>query len=1185
VGIKLHHLLQEKKYFTGQLNADALDILVGEHETVNMENCRFGSTNIAAGAVGSIESIGSTIPITTPLWINQNFSIGSCWDEAVNRILFFIWNSEWHHRILCWDIARQTMYTVLLDEDVTGGLNFSKNSLIHSCYVLSGLLFWTDNLNPPRRLNIEAGINAYAPGYSAVPAYSLPVDQTIISWIRRPPSLPLGVGKVIQTIPALENNFIRYSAQEFTYRYQFRDKEYSTLAPYSLLMNYNRTADTFNRIDITVPLSEKIAQDVQQVDIVQRPEPDGDPITYFVIKSWNKNNPADAAAIAAHNSGATALSYAFYNNQSAIALDSAYAVKPFDSVPLLSQTVERAKDRSFMANNLMGYTAPLVTSLVASIPFVLPPAIPDTGFKSDASYQLSVTFYDNDQRKSGIVTQAQAIVNTPDRTYGAVSSLFGITWNLSNAAALVEIPDWAYSYSVNITKCLRTRFFIQTQGRDATYVQKDVNGNYTFNTSAYTAVLAGCAFDISLLNSSGMGYTFAQGDIIKIYIGSNVYSLSITGQQGVWVITELQNLGTLNGSTPFLFEIYTPYKALTSEPHFEVTAIYPVTNPTLGSRAYSTLTGILNGDIYFLKRNGLNTLTYNIPTATTVIGSHTVGCNFVSQTVSDPNYNTGNSPLAGEAGFDVTTDNSRWIQKVFANPMNMKAVGTVTVRAVGTVTYELFLVLSNGTKIQLVYPTSITNAPQTVLTFDVDFSVPANTRVFILAKKSDESTLFVYFNSNFTFSYSTPLVSYTVEAMSPNDKFYKNWNTHAGRPNFIDTKGQIRLSSRGSFSNTLLQSTNTNGLSTFDALDVFDVPAENGAIQRIILTSKISKLGTIMLAICSKETVSIYLGEVQVAAPQGDAFLAQATGVIGTIYPLKGGYGTRNPESAVEFRGNVYWLSADNGKVIQYSDNGLFPVSNYKITKFWKLFSDTYIATPPATIEAFGSRPFVFFGIDPHHEELLASVPQVLANPPLGYLPDYPTMVYPFDIWDGRAKAIVYKLATTPNKWQGAYNIPAEGFVTAQDDLYAFKNGTLHKLNSATGFGNFFGTLYKSRIMFISNALPNVPKSYERVSVETNEMLPQLIYFRSEIPFVQASEIVSFAGEWALLEGMYYALIRRDKLTPGNATGLINGDKMRTHALRVLMEWVVTTAPLQFRFVNIDYNISRGHKTMQMPLR
>lgn len=802
-------------------------------------------------------------------------------------------------------------------------------------------------------------------------------------------------------------------------------------------------------------------------------------------------------------------------------------------------------------------------------------------FKTDATYQGSVTFYDNYQRKTGYLATPLAKIKTPDRLYTFTSFISGINWTLSNAAAATEIPDTAYYYSVNITRCLRTRFFVQLRGRDATYVLKDPDGNYTFNTPNYGITNAGAAFDISTLVPLNMGYIFSEGDIVKIYIGANVYSLAIIGQQGNWIITELKDMGTLTAATPFLFEIYTPYKPSDLEPAYETGQIFKINNPGTPGRTYSNLAGVIQGDVWLLDRPDQNHYYYQIQPGSISVGQHTVGVHFISSDAADANILTGNSPLQSLAGFDPVTNNDRWIRKNLALPVTGKVYGKLkvsiahTIPGPGATPFRLYLGDNNSDYFELVNEATVVVPTVIEKTFDLDFTTIANTRLFIFAAL-DEGYTCTYDLTDLIISVPSTTLTYKVEAMSPNDKFYKNWFTDAGRPNFIDTIGQVVNGSDVRWSNTYIAGSKVNGLSTYDALDVKSLPQECGPIQKLQLTSKVVDQGTVMLAICLHETASMYLGEVQLVGATTNSDLATANNVIGTVNVLKGSFGTRNPESVQEFKGNVFWLDMNNGKVIQYGINGLFPISNYEVTKFWKLFSEAFMAASRQQIEDWGGRPFVFFGIDPHNGELLASVPRTLADPPKGYLPDYPNVPYPFDIWDGRAKSVVYKMYKEPNYWQGAYDIPAENFIYAGNQLFAFKDGQLYQLNSETSQGNFFGVQYQSALMFAENSLPSKPKVANNIALQASK-IPALCYFRTEFPYIQASDLKDF-DPWSTPEGVFYCYIYNDKLTP-SPTGLMPnalllGDKIRGTVILVMLQW---DAPVTFRFVNIGFSPSLGH--------
>lgn len=1140
---------KEKKYLKCILNADDADFSVGQDEVINSENVRFGSTD--AGVINTIESIGSTTLLSEIQPSVSTVVIGSADDTANNRILYFVADLYANNdKIICFYANTNIFYTVLLNSQVTGGLNFDKNSVIHSARVVNGLLFWTDFLNQPRRININAGINLNHPGtFQSVVAYTSPITSEVLTIIRKPPKVPLLFSKI--TDGTIDSNQIKNNSFRFCYYYGYRDGEMSTLSPHSLLANYNYPSETFNAIQITISLTEVPDQDVQTVNIVVI-YADGE--KGFVIKNWDKSNPTEAAEIAAHVAGTTALSFEFANDSVGEAISDSTLVKPYDPIPLLSETIEQATNRIFLGRNLLGYNTPVGSSLTAQVvdssgtvvsgnyatksvsytgsggvgtcnPYdwyfiyspiaidgthpagyydyspiplyavgnsctffpsfpLMPIALADVVFvgtteadlityitahdaarlgvtitsrsflslfypsifswqialssvsantsvlKSDSSYRLGIVFYDQYLRQCGVVKGPK--VTTPDRQYLDSTTLqYGVQWTLPPGIQ-TEIPDWAYKYSIVVTKCLRTSYFIQARAGDIVYATKDTDGNYVFTSTTYADSNAGIGIKLDLLNGIGMGYIFNETDIIKIYLSTGgIYSLSVIAQVGEWVVSELKDIGSL-ASAEALFEIYTPRPQSASELYYEIGNIYSVINPTTTSRSYSTLTDIIPGDVYLLLKG--------------------------------------------------TTPND-----------------------------------------------------------------------------------------------------YLTENMSPNTTFWRNWFTNVGRQQFIDRIGQRFKDTSIKWSNTFIPGTITNGLSTFDALDEKILPGEMGPLRKLQITSKVNdEQGSVMLAICEDETASMYLGEVQLVGSAANAFIASSSGVIGTVNILKGSYGTTNPEGVVEFRGNVFWPDLQNGKIIQYSANGLFPISNYKMTRFWKLFSDQFMSMTQQQIEDLGNRPFIFTTVDPHHLELLISVPKLLIVSPKGTLPDYPFKNYPFDIYDGTAKTVVFKINAEPNHWQGAYRFCAEGFITIQNKLFSFKYGQLYQHNSLTSQCDFYGVQEKPRIMFLSNSIPSVPKSYNNLTVQAN-MKPTFTYLYNDYPYPQSSDLID--SDFRSLEGVFYSPIYRNKLIPTstgyNINGLLTGEKMRAESLKIMMEFDVTQKQLEFKFVDIGFSTSLGHTTLK----
>jgi hypothetical protein len=1139
----------EKIEFNEGVNADDAYTRLQEGEYINGFNFRSGTSEF--GKISGLQPIPSSTSIFANLPITgTNICIGSIFDESNRRILWWNWNSLGQHGIYCYDTVNLIGYIVLLSSQVNTGLNLSRFSYIHSAFVVNHNLYWTDNLNEPRRLNIESGIKLNQPGYvTTYVAYTAPMNESVIAWIRRPPAFAPNQVKSIDGTTQI--NTIGLNAFQFCFYFTYRDYEISVTGPLSTLANYNSDTDVYNYIAVNMSFSELIDQDVLRVQLVARYLNSG---VYFTIRTWDKTVAADAAAITAHNTGTTPLTYNFYNTSYGTPLAPAFSVKPYDSVPITAPSCDLAHNLSFLVQGLMGYNPPTVTSLTATVqggssgvvtgnwfffkfqnddvgnitqqsvyllditnlqnpaqrgyyivtgitsgPFPAsvnwtsctfvgaglfdvmnyyfmsnPPSSVNsilqftdqnassivnsapgiTGniaipvFKSAASYQLSITFYDNYRRRTGAVTNSALVVPIPDRTFAAPYLANGIRWALSNINAAAEIPSEAYYYSIDITNCLRTRFFLQGQAlaqqagaAPITYVGVDTSGKFTFANTTYSANYVGIGVDISCLTSFGQGYTFAQGDIIKLYLNntSTVYSLAVTNVSANWLICQLASIGTLDDTVIVLFEIYTPYTPSALEPYYEVGQIFPVYNPGTPSPTYSVTAGTLTGDTTLIQRTNVDNVEIDMGT-----------------------------------------------------------------------------------------------------------------------------------------------LNYLAEAMSPNDKFYRIWNTNAGQPNFVDTIGQQTKTDSVSYSNTLIQGSKTNGLSTFDALDTQDLSLEFGAIQKLKLTSKIEKEGSIMLAICTSETVSLYLGETQVAAPQGNAFLSVNTGVIGTIYPLKGSFGTINPESVAEYRGDVFWADAYNGGIVQYSQNGLELISRFKMRTFWRVWFRQYVTTSQATMVGYGSQPFLPACVDPFNGEYLISIPQILPANPQGALPGGITGAPPnlFNVYDGQAKTMSYKI--DQNKWMPSYSYAAESLCNESNLLYGFKTGAAWLMNDENSgtFNTFFGTQYPSQVMFAPHAFPNSPKEYQNINVEA-DLEPDSIYIMSDYPWTQITDLVS--TDLSDLEGVFYSSIFRDRLSPlyaGNFDeALYYGDPIIGKAPMIQLNFTASQL-FHLKYVNIGYQLSAGHHTI-----
>jgi hypothetical protein len=1252
---------KERKYFAspdGRLNSDDAAAFIRINEWVNSENVRIGSTD--KGVTGTVESIGSTRLLSTPQPSVTFLGIGSVDEVARNRFVEFKFDKTGNnHRIVCWDEDAQTEYVVLLSSQVTGGLNFSKNSIIHSAAIVDGMLYWPDGTNnSPRKINIDAAIKANQSAYvTDVVPYTFPINFSEITVIKHPPPLAPNIQKT--TDVTFENNFIANDSFMFAFRYVWYDNETTVLGVYSPASRLNKANATENYIAVTMDSLESIPDTVRIVQLIVRYSNSNNA---FVAKKWDKEVTTEAQEIADQNSGTQVLTFNYYNTitgqfiPNGLNFDGSpnglpnLVLKPFDSVPIYARAMAAFRNRIGFGNNTEGYDTPGTTSLSFSLTEInlaiasfqknliqlyhrngrsgdinyaysawyvyltevvpngyyeltstaqttspssspyptLPPApgtfafggltfrgsslsqvakatapvgttrwdgpitittsslVSITGvsiqaydiFKTQSQYQGGVVFYDFAMRKCGVVTNDGCIFEIPPRDFYFTSGVSGAVWTLSNTNALNEIPDWAYYYAVVRTLNLRTRYFIDSFTNAARYATKDTDGNWIFTSTTFVTGVLGIGLNTNALVQSGLGYQFQEGDVcILIRDDDTIYQLPVIGQNGNYIIVKAADAGDLT-TRSFAFEIYSPYRTSDQESYYEIGQLYRIANPGTELRSYEILSDIFPPDAYVLTR---------------------------------------------------------------------------------------------------------------------------------------------------TFASTT----YFAEAMSPNDLYFQRWDTDAGKINLITRLGQVVKKNSISFSNNYIPNTAINGLSTFDAGDEKPIPNECGAILKMILTSKVQdEIGVVMLVGCQQETVSVYVGETQLLGSAGNASLVTTEQVLGTVNVLKGNYGTVNPEAWVEFRGIVIFPDANNGKWIQYASNGLFPISNYKMTRFWQEWFKQFLSMTSEEIEALGGRPFIFTTVDPYHMELLISIPKLLNIPPKGYLPDYTenvyvkdayeirqgyfssdeapasyyygifvfltetqpngyylipatqsygvsppvsvippssvnqsdlvfvgstledvlnnTMpegasrfeeslvdsgydvtitgvrnltIYPFDILDFQGKTIVYQLdkGNGMPKWMGSYAFNPEGFITLQNKLFMFKDGHIWIGNQTTSYNNFFDIQYKSKIMFVSNQNPAIPKVYNNIALKVN-MKPTLTYLYTDAPVQQCSDLVDF--DYRPLEGNLYAVFYRNKITPTatgySVSGLLINEKMRSASMFIMLEFTVSITPLELEFVSVGFENSLG---------
>lgn len=1260
-------------YWTSNVSASpAVYILSYNADTLT------SSTNALLQVGYSIRCV--KIPTTT-----DYTTIGTVEDTENNRILYFNYDAYGNHYIGCLYTNTNTNYYVLLNSQVVGGLNFNLYSLIHSAKISGNILSWVDaTQNEPRKINIESALRAnYSDFSSSENVYEFPLNFSEVTVIKRPPAFTPNTVKTIDN--SFPNNFIQFDSFEFAFQYQYWDNETTVVGSYSQTSKLNFPDEKNNSIVVNLDIQEKIPSTVRIVSLVVRygnGKPGGS-TNASVVKKWDKKIAADLSLIKLHNNGTSTLQYVFYNNLSGNSIPEDDVLRPFDNVPIYSQTHEVAKNKYFFANNTEGYETPKESSLYVKLG--------QQTTLTASVYQVQMWYLKFGHYAGTLGTKKTWStfglyvyipgMNTPTISIREGYYLLNLTGNYAFQSNLgtanvypsgtFPLPASGQPTTVNISQCVykgRSINEVLSNTRPATGFNFNYdNSEYQFYSTRYCDIQEQIDFGaVSLegVNNDNHNYNvlpnnalykygvvfydyamrkcgvcdksnnayaevFNQTVLVKnstsrqaglntlylkfgspysapagtIIVGDKIV-ISSGANLGTYIIANILNYYISGGYT--YYELRLANARIDSQPTYTASSISVQRIRSLElkapSRDYIYSTAYQNSNWYLENTNALTEIpdwayyysvvrTLNLKTRF-YIQSFSNALKYVRKDsngvfIYDNNYS------ANAVGIGIHT--GAILYSGLGYTFTPKDMCVLWNSSGGK--FELPVIGQDGNYIHIKNANIgvLNTSTNTKFTFEIytpyqeQIDEPYYEIGEIYSVLNPKSSNRIYSVTNGTvgsdsFAFTRAYLSnnYIAGAMSPNDLFWKNYDTDSGKVNVVTTLSQSIKNQSISWSDNYISGTEINGSSTFRLGNETSVSDDCGSINKLQLTSKVQDQGTVMLSLCSAEINSMYLGETQITDSTGKVqFFTSSQNVISTINTLKGNYGCINPESVIQYRGRVYFVDANNGRVVQYSENGLDNISAIKMSRFWKNYLQKYNSlTKQQIVDSFGDRPFIFSMIDPYHDELLISIPTI-DYAPKGYLPDYQNVIYPFDIMDYQGKTVVYKLGTgavvVPH-WQGVFTFKPEYFAAVENKLYSFKDGTPWLHNAITQ-NQFYAADYTSDIMFTSNILPQIPKVYDNFVSESN-IVPNFVYFYNKYPYLQTSDLNSIS--FKSVEGIWYANILRNKIVPtGSGTfttdGLLTQEVMRNNNMYVWVRFQPSGTPLQLNLLQLGMSISKGH--------
>ena len=212
-------------FIKGRMNKSVDERILPMGEYRDALNIRLGSTE--GTTVGAIENTKGNTQLTTLEYNGSPLSssavcIGAYEDGSNETMYWFVHDSVTGVDMVVSydDNINATVYHVVS----TSVLNFNPQYVITGVDKIQNLLFWTDNLNPPRKINVNR----------QYPDPILGVDQVTegdLSVIVAPPSSSPSIDLI--SVPQDSSNYMESRFICFSYRYKYRDGEYSALSQFS----------------------------------------------------------------------------------------------------------------------------------------------------------------------------------------------------------------------------------------------------------------------------------------------------------------------------------------------------------------------------------------------------------------------------------------------------------------------------------------------------------------------------------------------------------------------------------------------------------------------------------------------------------------------------------------------------------------------------------------------------------------------------------------------------------------------------------------------------------------------------------------------------------------------------------------------------------------------------------------
>ena len=230
----------QRNFVLGRMNKDVDQRLIQNGEYIDAVNIRIGSDE-SNSEIGAVSNVKGNAQLTTLRFLDTDLSsqarcVGAYEDGEAETIYWFVHDSNFTasntgklDMIVSFDVKDNILTYHVVSIDDGGGanttLNFDEQYLITGVNLVDDLLFFTDNLNAPRKINVK---RQYAQPNSLVSVDNITSEELLV--LKRP---PVNSPSIQSLESGSQNNFLDDRFISFAYRYRYEDGEYSATSQFS----------------------------------------------------------------------------------------------------------------------------------------------------------------------------------------------------------------------------------------------------------------------------------------------------------------------------------------------------------------------------------------------------------------------------------------------------------------------------------------------------------------------------------------------------------------------------------------------------------------------------------------------------------------------------------------------------------------------------------------------------------------------------------------------------------------------------------------------------------------------------------------------------------------------------------------------------------------------------------------